>query len=195
MQACSQLEHSRYVPLCVYAVRYSIYLVITWRAATLPPVALARVLLEDDELAERAGPPRADLVALDGLAAIAAVGEVEVGPRAGVPHARADDGAAVADLSAPAASAVLLSLGDDELLRAAGARREGLVALAVLRPQHVVVLADAGPGRAAQTEHLSEYENHGFRQEPGYSHFSVPVPSCRAPLCRTGSTCRSPRAC
>ena len=154
MRACAQLKVYSLVSVC--GTQCFPHLIITWRAATLPPVALARVLLEDDELAERAGPPRADLVALDGLAAIAAVGEVEVGPRAGVPHARADDGAAVADLSAPAASAVLLSLGDDELLRAAGARREGLVALAVLRPQHVVVLADAGPGRAAQTEHLSE---------------------------------------
>ena len=130
------------------------HLIVTGRAAALSPIALAGVLLEDDEFSERTGSSGADLVTLDGLPAVAAVGEVEVRARARVFNAGPDDGAAVADLAPPAA--VLLSLGDDELLRAARTGSEGLVALAVLWPQHVVVLAHAGAGGAAQTEHLNE---------------------------------------
>ncbi len=126
--------------------------------------------------------------------AVAAVGEVEVGPGAGVAHAGAHHGAGGDDLPALPPVPHLSLLGYDELVLVAGSGRERLVALAVLRPQHVVVLAHALAGVAQQAKDLEKIKSLIAEILASNDRETAPVPSCRAPWCRTRSTSGCRRA-
>ena len=128
------------VPLVAGVRLWPVILIVARRAAALAAVALAGVLLEDDELAQRARAAGADLVALDRVLRFF-VREVEVGTGAGILDAYPD--------------LALASGWDEELARPARPRGERLVALTVLRPEDVVVLA----GAFAFAGHLVELEN------------------------------------
>lgn len=146
------------IPLVAHPRVGPVILVVSGRAAALTPVALARVLLEDHQLSQRAGPSGPHLVTLYGVPVIP-LWEVEVCPGTRILNTFPAAAAAPSQgdqLGGGALGGRQRWLWDDELCYPTRARGEGFVALTVLGPENVVVLARALPAvqRGVEAEDL-----------------------------------------